>query len=77
MPVQKFKSHEEAREALWADSHDIARRLRNLLAATERLTVRVQQAPRGVTKFRDIESAGAARDSVASEFCRNIATSAT
>ena len=61
MPVQKFKSYEEAREALWADSHDTASRLRNLLTATERLTAHVQQAPRGVTKFRDIEAAGAAR----------------
>lgn len=64
MPVQKFRSYEEAREALWADPHDVAQRLRSLMAATDRLTVRTQQAPRGVTKFRDIESAGAARDSM-------------
>lgn len=62
MPVQKFKSYEEARDALWADSRDVARRLRNLLTATERLTAGAQRAPSGVTKFRDIESAGVARD---------------
>ncbi len=62
MPVQKFKSYEDARKALWADSHDTARRLRHLLAATERLDTGSKQAARGVTKFRDIESAGAARN---------------
>lgn len=63
MPVQKFKSHQEAREALWAEPHDVARRLRSLLDATGRMTIRAKQAPRGVTKFKDIQSAGAARDS--------------
>ena len=63
MAVQKFRSYEQAREALWAAPYDTVRRLRNLLTANKRLALNAQPVPRGVTKFRDIEAAGAARDS--------------
>lgn len=57
MPVQRFRSFEEARRALWAESGspDIANRMRLLWAFAARLTTR--RAPAGVRRFRTLEEA--------------------
>ena len=57
MPVQRFKSFEEAREALWGDAGDPAylRRLAWLWAFADRLYPR--RFRRGVYRFRSIDEA--------------------
>jgi len=57
MPIQRFKSSEEAREALWVlpgDPHLIPR-IRKLWDFAARLAPGA--APRGVRKFRSVEDA--------------------
>jgi hypothetical protein len=57
MPVEKFRSLDEARRALEArdPSADLARRVRALWAWADRLSPR--RLPRGVRKFATIEDA--------------------
>ena len=61
MPVQKFRSLDDARRALWTRSDDprLPARARNLMAFSRRLAV--VHAPPGVRKFRTIEEANAER----------------
>lgn len=63
MPVQKFRSHDEARRALWTDSSDPAlpMRMRRLWEFMERLCR--HKPPRGVQKFKSIEEANRERAS--------------
>jgi len=61
MPVQKFRTHEEARRALWIAPGDprIPRKLQHWLGTWARLYPLGR--PRGVQKFRSIEEANASR----------------
>lgn len=63
MPIQKFRSHDEARRALWTDSSDPAlpMRMRRLWAFMDRLCR--HRPPRGVQKFKSIEEANLERAS--------------
>ena len=62
MPVVKFHSFEEAREALWGEPGDPAylQRISWLWAFCDRLYPR--RYPRGVYRFTSIEEANAQRD---------------
>ena len=62
MPIQRFRTFEEAERALWTDSKDPAlpRRLRMLWAFTARLARR-RYAP-GLYRFRSIEDANHHRE---------------
>jgi hypothetical protein len=62
MPIQKFRSFEDARRALWVSSqqHHLIARIKSLWAFSTRLVPR--QIPRGVRKFRSIEAANRERD---------------
>jgi hypothetical protein len=62
MPVQKFRSFEDARRALWMDRSDrgLLRRARALLVFCRRLAGDFP-FPSGVRKFRSIEEANAER----------------
>ena len=66
MPIQKFRTTEEAREALWVSREDAAARLRNVLQTAMRLRefahAPTTPAAKGVTRFRNIEAANEARD---------------
>jgi hypothetical protein len=66
MPIQKFRTTEEAREALWASREDAVARLRNVLQTAARLREFAHSpttpAAKGVTRFRNIEAANEARD---------------
>lgn len=60
MPFQRFRSHEEARQALWTrDDPELADRLRRLWSFSRRLAPGC--APRGLRKFRSIEEANRER----------------
>jgi hypothetical protein len=61
MPVRKFRSFDEAREALWGEPGDPThlRRVAWLWAFSDRLYPR--RFPRGVYRFRSIEEADAQR----------------
>ena len=61
MPVQKFRTHEEARRALWLFPGDprIPRRMRHVFHVAAGLYPLAR--PRGVQKFRSIEEANASR----------------
>ena len=61
MPVQKFRTLDEARRALWMRSDDprLPDRARALMAFSRRLAI--VHAPPGVRKFRTIEEANAER----------------
>jgi hypothetical protein len=63
MPVQKFRSFDEAREALWGDSGDPAyfRRIAWLWAFADRLYPR--RYPAGVHRFTSIDEADLQRQS--------------
>ena len=62
MPVLKFRSFEEAREALWGDPGDPAyiRRIAWLWAFSDRLYPR--RFPAGVYRFASIEEANRQRE---------------
>ncbi len=62
MPLQRFRSHEEARRALWMDATDPALpgRIRRLWERSRRLAP--LEIPRGLRKFRSIEEANAERE---------------
>jgi len=62
MPVRKFRSFEEAREALWGDPDDPAyrRQLAWLWALSSRLAR--FRYPRGVYRYATIEEAGRQRE---------------
>ena len=61
MPIQKFRSLDEARRALWMRSDDprLPDRARALMAFSRRLAI--VHAPPGVRKFRTMEEANAER----------------
>jgi hypothetical protein len=61
MPVERFRSHEEARRALWLSPGDprIPMRLRRVPSMAAGLYP--LDRPRGVFKFRSIEEANASR----------------
>ena len=61
MPVQKFRTLDEARRALWMRSDDprLPDRARALMAFSRRFAI--VHAPPGVRKFRTIEEANADR----------------
>ena len=61
MPVQKFRTLDEARRALWMRSDDprLPDRARALMAFSRHLAI--VHAPPGVRKFRTIEEANADR----------------
>lgn len=61
MPVQKFRTHEEARRALWLSPGDpqIPRRMRTAFHMA--IWLYPVTRPRGVHKFRSIEEANAER----------------
>lgn len=62
MPIQRFHSSEEAREALWVRHADprLVPRIRSLWAFASRLAPGT--APRGVRRFRSFEEAQRDRD---------------
>jgi hypothetical protein len=62
MPVQKFRSFEQAREALWTDPRDpsYARTLAWLWGLSSRLAGR--HYPPGVYRYSSIEEANRERD---------------
>jgi len=62
MPIQRFHSSEEAREALWVRRDDprLVPRIRSLWAFASRLAPGA--APRGVRRFRNSEDAQRDRD---------------
>ncbi|MGE0495600.1 MAG: hypothetical protein AB7S38_40725 [Vulcanimicrobiota bacterium] len=62
MPLEKFRSHDDAERALWLPSGDpsILVRLRALLEFSHRLCP--GQTPRGVRKFRSLAEAQAERE---------------
>lgn len=64
MPIQRFRTQEEARQALWLPSGDprIGPRLRQLWAFARRLLPPGRKFPRGVQKFRSIEEANRERE---------------
>lgn len=61
MPVQKFRTHEEARRALWLFPGDprIPRTMRRVLSMA--IWLHPLDRPLGVSKFRSIEDASASR----------------
>lgn len=61
MPVQKFRSLDEARRALWTRSDDprLPGRARNLMAFSRCFAI--VHAPPGVRKFRNMDEANAER----------------
>ncbi len=62
MPIQRFKSFDDARDALWVRQNDpqLVPRIRKLWAFAARLAPGT--APRGVRKFRSAEEAQQDRD---------------
>ena len=62
MPVQKFRTFEEAEEALWLDRSDPDLR-RRINSHWRRVSAFLTPAiPRGVARFRTIQEANAARE---------------
>ena len=61
MPIQKFRTLDEARRALWMRSDDprLPERARALMAFSRRLAI--VHAPPGVRKFRAMDEANAER----------------
>ena len=61
MPIQKFRSFDEAREALWGEAGDPAhlRRVAWLWAFSDRLYP--MRIPRGLYRFESIEEANLQR----------------
>lgn len=73
MPVQRFRSHEDARRALWCDRDDpgLHRRIARLWATARRLMP--PSIPRGLRKFRSIEEANREREQWVAERVRAVA----
>lgn len=67
MPVEKYRGVEEMPRVEWCDSldEDYLRRIAKLWARSSAFSQRIY--PRGVFKFRSIEEAQAARESVTRE----------
>lgn len=61
MPVLRFRDHDDARKALWAEAGDprLAERLRRLYGTAARICPLVRTP--GIQKFRTLEDADAAR----------------
>lgn len=64
MPIQKFRSLDEMRRALWRHPSDgaLLDRIRALWARSRHISPRIY--PRGVFKYRTIEEAQAARKQI-------------
>jgi hypothetical protein len=62
MPIERFRSHEEARLAQWMAPDDprLLERIRRWWRTAARLSP--VTPPRGVQRFRNMEEANAARD---------------
>ncbi len=62
MPLQRFRTFEEARRALWVDTGDprLVARIRSLWEFSAHLVP--LEIPRGIRKFRTIEEANQERD---------------
>jgi hypothetical protein len=62
MPVQRFRTFDDARRALWADEDDpqLTTRIRRLWCFSTRFVPHC--VPRGVRKFRNVEEANLERD---------------
>jgi hypothetical protein len=56
-PIQRFRTFEEAEEALWCFEPDVAywKRVKRLFALAERL--RPRRCPRGIFRYRTINEA--------------------
>ncbi len=74
MPVRRFRSLREARQALWIDAADpdLPGRIRRLWARSRRLAP--LGIPRGLRKFRTIEEANAEREAWVRRRVRRIRT---
>lgn len=73
MPVQRFRTYEDARRALWCDRDDpnLHRRIARLWSTAKRLTP--LRIPRGLRKFRNIEEANREREQWVAERVRAVA----
>ena len=73
MPIQRFRTHEDARRALWCDSDhpDLHRRIARLWATSARLVP--LNIPRGLRKFRNIEEANREREQWVADRVRALA----
>jgi hypothetical protein len=73
MPIQRFRTHDDARRALWCDREDpdLHRRIARLWAAGARLVP--LRIPRGLRKFRSIEEANREREEWVTERVRTLA----
>jgi len=73
MPVQRFRTHDDARRALWCDRSDpdLHLRIARLWATATRLAPLC--IPRGLRKFRSIEDANREREQWVGERVRAIA----
>ena len=62
MPIRRFRTHDDARRALWCDSDDptLHRRIARLWSAARRLAA--PRIPRGLRKFRSIAEANEERE---------------
>ena len=72
MPVQKFRTVEQAREALWGNPHDGAyiRQLAWLWAFSSRLAR--CRYPHGVYRYASIEASNLARETWEAESARRL-----
>jgi hypothetical protein len=72
MPVQKFRTWDDARRALWCDPDDPThlRRMAQLLRFSARLHPR--SYPPGVYKYRSLEDAQRDRDAWEREVARRL-----
>lgn len=72
MPVQRFRTFDDARRALWCDRDDpsLYRRIARLWATSSRLVPRA--IPRGVRMFRSIEESNRERDAWVSARVRSL-----
>jgi hypothetical protein len=73
MPVQRFRTFDDARRALWCDRDDpsLHRRIARLWATGVRLAP--LGIPRGVRKFRSIEEANREREQWIANRIRTLA----
>jgi hypothetical protein len=73
VPVQRFRSYDDARRALWCDrdAPELHRRIARLWAAGLRLAP--LRIPRGLRKFRTIEEANREREQWVADRVRALA----